>query len=225
MLKENIITELEKHIYNKHLIVSRIMRNKPFKTKKDFSDIVNTDKHKHLKRIAILLKKHPTIDVDTFFQAPYELYPDVQYFGLDYFATLRAIKSYTLYKKINFLKDPDKQIEDVKKSLRFIAHYCLDQNIYFHQYPYQKTGDIFSWMIHFKENKINPFAMMEFKDVFSSVQTLTEEVQKFYVSNFIEYFKGLYTSYNKSLQLKPFLKKAMSPLNNFVNSQLTNQQK
>ena len=79
------LTELEKHLYNKHLITSRSVKNKPFKVKKDFGDIVDTDKHKFLKRISILFKKHPEINPDIFFQAPYKLYPDVEYFGLDYF--------------------------------------------------------------------------------------------------------------------------------------------
>ena len=78
-MQAETVTELEKTIYNKHLAVSRSIKNKPFKIKKDFSDIVGTDKHKFLKRLSTLFKKHSDINFDVFFQAPYRLYPDVEY--------------------------------------------------------------------------------------------------------------------------------------------------
>jgi hypothetical protein len=165
MHKEDTITDLEKHLYNKHLAVSRKARNKPFKIKKDFRDLLNTEKRKHIKRIATLFIKHPEIDPTTFFESPYKLYPDVEYFGLDYFSSMRAIKSYTLYKKQIFLTDPDSQIESVKDSLKFIASFCIQKRIYFHQYPYYRESDFFAWLNHYKQNKINVYSVMEFSDI------------------------------------------------------------
>jgi hypothetical protein len=217
------MSELEKLIYNKHLAVTRSLKNKPFRFKKDFSDIVDTDKHKYLKRLAIFLRKHPDVELNVFFEAPYKLYPDVAYFGLDYFSSMRAIRAYTLYRKMLFLKDPDSQIESVKESLKFIANFCIEEKILLHQYPHHKISDHFTWMTHYKENKINILSMMEFKDVYSSVQTLAEDIQRFFVQNFIEQFKSLYVSYNNSSKLKPFLKKAVQQLNNFVSIELTKQ--
>ena len=219
------LTELERCLFNKHLSVSRSSKGKPFKLRKQFEDIAGTEKHTYLKRLAVLVKKHPEIDLDTFFSAPYKLYPDVEYFGLDYFSSMRAIKSYTMYKKMTFLQDPDTQVDSVKNSLRFMAKFCIDNNILLHQYPHHKTADMFTWMVHYKENKINVYAMMEFKDVYSAVQSLAEDVRSFFVSDFVEQFKNLYTSYDKSQVLKPFLKKAVEHINNFVDKELTNKQK
>lgn len=226
-MQNDNLSELEKLLYNKHLSISRSERKKPFKFKKDFSDIVNTTKHKFLKRIATLFRKHPDIDFDTFFKAPYNLYKDVDYFDLEYFASMRAVRSYTLYKKQLFHQDPDTQIEDVKKSLRFIAEFCVKNNIGFYKYPVQKTMDFFTWMVHFKENKINIYTMMEFPNILSAVQTTSEETQGFFVNNFVENFLELHTKYNNSSVLKPYLKKAFITINEFVfkemqNSQLTN---
>jgi hypothetical protein len=218
---QNKLTRLEQHIYNTHLAVSRSQKNKPFRLKKDFEDIVDTDKHKFLKRISTLFKKHPEIDPDVFFKAPYKLYPDVEYVGLDYFSTMRAIKSYTLYKKMSFLQDPDSQLDSVKQSLRFIANYCIERKIYFHQYPYQRDSDLFVWMVHYKQNKINIYSIMEFSDVFSSAKSLAEDLQKMFVSDFIEKFQSLYTNYQNSQQLKPYIQKAIPILSNFVEKQLT----
>jgi hypothetical protein len=214
------ITELEKTLYNKHLIVSRSIKNKPFKIKKDFGDIIDTDKHKFLKRISILFKKHPEINPDIFFQAPYKLYPDVEYFGLDYFSTMRAVKAYTTYKKQQFLQDPDSQIEEVKESLRFIANFCVQNKIQFYQYPSHQTSDAFTWMAHYKENKINVYTVMEFPDVYSSVQTLAEDVRGFFIGEFVEQFKTLYALYTKSVILRPYVKKAIPSLTEFVYKQL-----
>jgi hypothetical protein len=221
MANQSQITELEKHLFNKHLAVSRSEKNKPFKLKKDFSNIVDTDKHKFLKRISTLFEKHPEINPDLFFKAPYKLYPDVEYFGLDYFSTMRAVKSYTTYKKQIFLQDPDSQLEQIKESLTFITKFCIENNIYFHQYPQHRSSDLFTWMQHYKQNKINIYSVMGFPNIFSSAKSLAEDVQKFFVSEFIDQFQNLYILYNKSAELKPYIQKITPVLSNFVEKQLT----
>jgi hypothetical protein len=62
---------------------------------------------------------------------------------------------------------------------------------------------------------------MEFSDVLSAVQSLAEDVQKFYVGQFVENFKSLYINYTKSEKLRPFLKRAFCTINNFINKELT----
>lgn len=218
------LTQLEKLLFNKHLAVSRSEKSKPFKTRKNFSDIANTDKHKFLKRISTLFGKHPEIDPDIFFKAPYKLYPDVDYFGLDYFSTMRAVKAYTTYKKQLFLQDPDSQVEQVKESLRFIANFCISQGIYFHQYQFHKTADMYTWMKHYKENKINVYSVMGFMNIFSNVKGLADDVQKFFIGEFVEQFQRLYMTYNQSQLLKPYMQKATPVLSKFVQDQLTNKQ-
>lgn len=218
---QNSLTDLEKLLYNKHLSTYRRLKNKPFKFKKNFTDIENTDKHKHLTRIATLFKKHRELNIDVYFEAPYKLYPDVEYFGLDYYSTLRAVRSYTLYKKTLFLQDPDSQLEDVKDSLSFITKFCIQQKILLHQYPFFRQTDTFAWLTHYKENKINIYSIMEFSNVVSSVQTLAEDIQRMFVKDFVEQFKSLHLLYIKSQLLRPYLKKTVPLLNNFVNQQLT----
>ena len=62
---------------------------------------------------------------------------------------------------------------------------------------------------------------MEFTNIFSSVTSLAEDVQKFFVGQFVEQFKELFTKYKHSTQLKHFVKKMMPILDNFVEKQLT----
>lgn len=216
------LTDLEKLLYNKHLAVSRSVKNKPFKFKKDFSDVIGTNKQTFLKRLSVLFKKHPDIDFAMFFEAPYKLYPDVGYFDLEYFASMRAVRAYTTYKKQLFLQDPDQQTQKVQDSLRYIAQFCVKEQIYFHQYQYHKTADLFTWMKHYKENKINIYSIFGFPNIFSSVKALAEDVQKFFVGEFVDQFQTLHTLYNNSTKLKPYVEKAYPIMEKFVASQLTN---
>lgn len=216
------ITQLQKHIYNKHLIVSRQQRNKPFKVKQNFDDLIDTDKQKFLIRISNLFKNHPEIDTDLFFAAPYYLYPDVGYFGLDYFSTLRAIKSYTLYKRSLLLKDPDSQVKEVKRSLVFIANYCIDNNLHLHQYQHHRTSDLYTWMKHYKENKINIYVMFMYSGILSSAKSISDDLRKMFLSDFVEQFEKMFTNYNNSTQLKGVIQKSYPIIANFVEKQLSN---
>ena len=215
------VTDLEKAVYNKHLAVSRSIKNKPFKLKQRFDDLIGTDKHKFLKRISNLFKKHSEIDINTFFEAPYKLYPDVEYFDLEYFSSMRAVKSYTMYKKIKLLKNPDEQVDEIEKSLRFIANFCIQENIHFHNYIRHTTADMCTWFKHYKENKINLYSLFEFTDVFSIATQASQDLQAFFADDFLNHFKTLHSSYNNSNNAKPFVKKAFTVLSNFVNQQLT----
>jgi hypothetical protein len=144
----------------------------------------------------------------------------VEYFGLDYFSTMRAVKSYTMYRKHMFLRDPDEQLKQVQDSLNFIAKFCIQEKIQFYQYPYHRTADLFTWMKHYKENKINIYSMFEFSNICSSVKELAEDVQRFFVSDFVDQFQKLYLNYMNSMQVKPYVRKAFPLLSNFVEKQL-----
>ena len=149
------------------------------------------------------------------------LYQDVEYFGLDYFSSMRAVKAYSLYKKQIFIQDPDQQIESVKESLRFIANFCVQNKIQFYQYSNFRTSDTFAWLTHYKQNKINAYSLMEFTNIFSSVKGLPEDIQNLFARDFVDNFQQLYTNYNNSNLLKPYVQKATSILSSFVEKQLT----
>jgi len=134
---------------------------------------------------------------------------------------MRAIKAYTTYKNQSFLQNPDSQLEAVKESLKFIARFCIENRILLKDYPNHRASDVFTWMSHYKQNKINIYTMMEFKDVYSSVLTLAEDIRRFYVHEFVEQFKHLRTMYVSSKELQPYLQKALSTVDNFIYSELT----
>ena len=75
-------------------------------------------------------------------------------------------------------------------------------------------------MVHYKQNKINLYVLFEFPDIFSSTQALAEDVKHFFVSSFLDQFKALYLQYRNSKILKPYLKKTIPVLNEFVGKKL-----
>ena len=172
------MTEFEKQIYNKHLAISRSSRNKAFKLKKDFSKFEDDARYLYIKKLSIFFTKYSEVDMDMYFSAPYKLYLDVEYFDLNYFASPRAIKSYSIYKQELEQLSPDKQLDDVKKSLQFIAKYCLKNNISLDKYIYHKNIGIHpEWMYHIKLNNINLYSLMEFPNILDSINELSEEDQ------------------------------------------------
>jgi hypothetical protein len=216
-----VITDLERRIYNKHLAVSRSLRGKAFKLKQDFTDFQHDPKFIHIKRLATFFIKYPYVNMDMYFMAPYKLYTDVQYFDLSYFASPRAIKTYTIYKQQLAQESPDSQKDDVKESLTFLVRYCLQNNIQLHDYIYHKEKSIEPiWTYHIKQNKINPYVLMEFPSIFHTIQEMPADEREMLLGRFGINFLEYRTRYMNSKELRPFLEKAFIRLKLFVDKNL-----
>lgn len=215
------MTELEKRIYNKHLAVSRSLRNKPFKLKNDFTYFEESPKYVSIKRLATFFTRYPDVNMDAYFIAPYKLYDDVDYFDLAYFASPRAIKAYTVYQQQQQLLSPDKQIDEVKKSLLYISKFCLDNKIQLHDYPlFKKTGIEPEWMYHYKGGKINPYSLMEFSNIFNYINEMAFDERELLLGDFGRNFLEYKTRYNNSNTLKPFLNTSYIKLKLFIDKNL-----
>ena len=214
------MTDFEKKIYNKHLAISRSIRNKAFKLKKDFSNFEADTRYMYIKKLSIFFSKYPEIDMDLYFSAPYKLYLDVDYFDLNYFASPRAIKSYSLYKQELDNLSPDKQLDDIKKSLEFIAKYCLKNNISLDKYICHKNiGMHPEWMYHVKLNNVNIYSLMEFPNILDSINELSEEDQYMLFGRTQQELFNCKINYLQS-NLKPFLKLAIRKVGYFVENNL-----
>lgn len=95
-------------IYNKYLAVSRSSLNKPFKLRKDFSNFENDRVYPIVVKIKTLFDNNPEIDPDTFFAAPFKIYPDsTAHIPIDFYASRKAIGAYNHY--IELLKYKEQQ--------------------------------------------------------------------------------------------------------------------
>lgn len=212
---------LEIRIYNTHLAVSRSLRNKPFQLKKDFKGFENDGRYIFIKRLFNFFSRYPEIDMSVYFMAPYKLYPDVTYFDLNYFASPRAIKAYTLYKQSLQMSSPDQQLEEIKRSLLFISKFCIKNQIQLHDYlDYKGDGSENSWVYHFKKGEINPYSLMEFSNLSSYINEMAEDTREFFLSDFGKNFLDYRQKYINSEKLKPFLNSAFISIKLFVDKNL-----
>lgn len=105
-----LISDFEKHIYNTFLKTARSSANKPYRLRKDFSNLDDVA-IACLKRLSAFFKNHNEIDVDEFFSAPHKLYKEDAYYDLKYFTSLKAIKAYNLLKQKNNRLEQKKPVD------------------------------------------------------------------------------------------------------------------
>jgi len=193
----NTLSDFEKYIYNTFIKVSRGAKNQPYRARKDFTDFDDKD-FIYLKKLSNFFNRFKHISVLEFFQAPYELYKDEKYFGLDYYTSLKATKAYTLVLKKNEQLDPDdeKQLRALLISFKFIKEFCIENNISIDSYANHKTNNIFSFLLHLQEHKINLYSLFEFKDAIRNMRISGAEILEFMFGNdFFNRVETLRTKY------------------------------
>ena len=176
-----MITAYEKHIYNTFLGTSRTRQNLPYKNRKDFAAFEDDEKYVYVKKLSALFNNYKHIDIDDFFSAPYEVYPDDSSFDLRFYTTQKAIKTYTLYKQKQENADPDssEQTKRTLDSIYFIYRFCIYNNLRLDQYLKHKTGAVNDFMIHLKEGKINLYSLFNLKEFDSIVQSCEADLVNF----------------------------------------------
>ena len=200
----NTLTDFEKHIYNTFIKVSRSAKNQPYRARKDFTDFNDKD-HVYLKKLSNFFNRFKHISVLEFFQAPYELYKDEKYFGLDYYTSLKATRAYTLIVKRTEQLDPDdlKQLRALLISFKFIKEFCTENNITIDSYVNHKTNNIFSFLLHLQEHKINLYSLFEFKDATRNMRISGAEILEFmFGNNFFNRVETLKNKYSFSKKAK-----------------------
>lgn len=197
------VTEKQKNIYNKHLAISRQSRNKPFKIKKNFSDIDATTQLSLIK-IERLLSKFPNIDLDVYFKAPFSLWKDTEYFPLEYFATQAALRAFSLYKKqlLEQNIDSNESLDEIKSSLMFICKFCISNDITLDQYIIHKSGITYSWSKHIQNASITPYVMFGFNNIDKIIFNIPEDESEYMLGTFKEKFYVYKNAFNKSTTAK-----------------------
>ena len=185
-----MITEYEKHIYNTFLRVSRSRNKQPFKLRKNFEKVDN-ELYVGLKKVSSFLKRFPHIKIEDYFNAPYNLYPDEQYFPLEYFHSLKATRAYTLAMKQQENLDPDsaEQLTNIKESLVFIKRFCNEKSISPVDYINHKTNNEYSFVLHLKEHKVNIYSLLGYLGFEKNIKQRDAEIIKFIIGE--DFFNNL----------------------------------
>lgn len=143
-------TEFQKKIYNEHLKSSRIAKGQPFRLRKNFEKLHESDKL-NLIRLESFFASNEYINISDFFNSPYSIYSKDEYFDLKFFTTQKAIAVYSLYMKHIMEADPDSIIDRIVFGVKFINKFCSDNNITLDQFADHETGLYPTFILHLKK--------------------------------------------------------------------------
>ena len=187
-------------IYNTYLSVSRGSRNKPWKARKDFDGFEKTGDGFICQRLELFFKKFPQINPREFLKAPYEIYKDEDMFPLNFYTTQKAIAVYTTLQKQKKeeLPDTEDQIEDIKKTLKYIAGFCFAKKITLEQYCNFKEGYTYKSIIDYNNKLINIYVLIKLPSFETQLNSFNLQDKELYLkdvaSNISKYKMRLNTS-------------------------------
>jgi len=217
----NEITNSEKNIYNTFLITSRKVRNKPFKVRQDFRTLEVKDII-CLKKLKIFFDKFDWVIPQQYFEAPYKLYSDQDWFGLDFFVSQKGIKTFTIYLKKLKMSAPDEQIDFIKESLKFISKYCITENISLSNYITKKRGISYDWMKHVAKNKISIYILLEFPNIYDMITSIPTDELELLLGDFLKEYGNIKQRYENSIKAKNIIKNGLSIISTFIDKNLKN---
>jgi hypothetical protein len=174
------LSKFEEQIYNIHLRSARTRKSLPYKFRKDFSSLDDKTRST-LKKIANFLRRHSHINLEEFISAPYKIYKDEEFFNLEYYATLKAVKAYTLYHNSMLYENPDneEQLQNIVKSLKYIQEFCKANNIALTDYLKHMSDKLPSFFIHLKEHHVSLYTLLGFNNFAKEFRSIDIETAKF----------------------------------------------
>jgi hypothetical protein len=161
------ITENQKRIYNQHLSTYKHHQNKPYTLRENFDEFAEKDAEHYqcLIKLDNFFYNHKYVNRKLFFDAPYVIYEDREFFDLCFYNSQAAIKCYTLYIKQLEEQSPDgkSQLEFISDSLKFIRDYCIERKV--HLIDYFKLNDCITsqWGIDFVANNVSIYVLLGFE--------------------------------------------------------------
>lgn len=165
-----------KYIYNTYLRISRKRQNKPFKLRANWEDFKDSKYYLPVLKLKNFFDRNITVNIEDFFVSPYEVYEEEDFYDLDFYNSLSAVKVYSIYcnKKNQLDLDSDIQIESILRGLKFIEKFCIEKSIKLSEYLtyYEPQATINSFIVHLKEKNISIFNLFPFKDfdkIFSNI--------------------------------------------------------
>lgn len=204
------LTDFEKNIYNTFLATGRSIQNKPFTIRKDFTKL-DDKSYILLKKLSAFFNKYNHISCSDFFAAPYHYYGKDNYFELQYYATVKAIKCYSLYQSQKEQENPDNEniISFCKECCAFIYKYCKENNLTLEQYRVHVVGNLPIIIQHLKEHKIN-FYTIHGLDCDKTIKRVEQDILDFIVKDFNIILNNTRINFLKSKKLKNTVRKAFA---------------
>ena len=175
-------TEFQKKIYNEHLKRSRLAKKQPFRIRKNFQD-VNDSVKLYLSRLESFFTNNPNIKISDYFNAPYIIYGENEYFDLKFFCSQKSISVYSLYIKNLMESNPDEIMDRLISGVKFIDNFCKENNITINEYAFHTTGFYPTFILHLK-NFIYPlYFIFYIPNAELNFRKLSDDEKNFLFSN------------------------------------------
>lgn len=209
------MTDFQKRIYNSHLAISRKMRDKPFRIRKDFSDMDQT-KLDRLASLERFFNSYQNIKIDDYFAAPYAIFEDDDYFDLDFYLTSKAKKAYSQYMKKIEMDDPDSEdsLKRLVDSLKFVKNFCKEKGLTLEKYPVYIENALPNMIDHLKNHHINMYALHALG--VSKIE-VENRILDFIFSDFWISFQKTKNKFYLSKKMKEFSKQAIQKVKQQLN--------
>jgi hypothetical protein len=168
------MSNLERLIYNTYLKYSRGKLGMPYRVRKHWEGFETSTAFPKVNKLKNFFSRNQNVSIEDFFNAPYTIYPGESGFDLDFYASQKAIKIYSLFlkKQMHQLSpDDDFHLKHISKGLKFILEFCRERGIEIDDYIAYKDGVQSSFIVHIKERKIslyNLFGFNQFEKYFYS---------------------------------------------------------
>lgn len=196
------VSEKLKSIYNSYIATTRSELKQPFKLRKDFSTLKDSD-YVELCKLENLTDRSPNIRLNDFFAAPFRVNGVTKYIPLSFYNTYPAINAYTRFKKVE-KTEPDNIEEYVREGLKFVLEFCKTEKIKISQYA--KHGEnIPSFVTHVKNHKTNFFVLHLLK--INPYKYLEPDMLEYIIPDFQKIYKETYNTYIRCDKLKEIKEK------------------
>ncbi len=142
-----------------------------------------------------------------YIEAPYVLYPEENYFPLDFYTGQRAIRCYTQFMKRQELLDPDspESLVRLQQSLKFVSDFCLENDLTLDDYVLNKETPLPCYVEHLKNHKIN-FNTLHALSI--PIYSIESDMLDFIVGDFSNIYQRTKQQFYHSKKMKKFGEKA-----------------
>lgn len=186
-----------KLLYNTYLRISRKKQNKPFKLRQNWEGFDESENFVLITKLKNFFDRNEVVNIEDFFLAPYEVYPEESFYDLQYYNTISAVKVYNIYCNIKSNLDPDSetQINSVLRGLKFIRDYCIKNKIKLNDYLSFKENKATTnaFIVHLKEKNVSIYNLFAFSDFERIYGRIDQFVLKFVLNdlaNKISIYRG-----------------------------------
>jgi hypothetical protein len=212
------VSEIQKRIYNCYL--KNLRYGQPYRPRQDFSDI-DPNTMLCLVKLSSFFQNYPHINIEEYFEAPNVLFKGDKYPPLKSFIGRSAIRNYSLYQRQKQDRNPETQFDEIRDSFKFIGLFCIANKIHVGQYLRHKTGYMYSWLDHYRQNRVNPYALFGIDNLIQIMNDIPRDERDLFANNLEENLISFYNRYEKSPKTKAFCKELLKKIDSFVSKELT----